>query len=172
MKTFYKNLKLISIGIIIGGASIINAAPSFDNIKTHIIKYEGWSNKVYICPTGHKTVGGGTNLESKGLQDKYKVGQNIDNCLLNKWLKEDVKIAEQIAHKQFKSFNSQPQNVQIILISLAYNLGPNRIKKFKDFTAAIEKKDYNKAAAELKDSRWYKQTGGRGKKYVEILKNI
>ena len=172
MKTFYKNFKLISIGIIICSASIINAAPSFDNIKTHIIKYEGWSNKVYICPTGHKTVGGGTNLESKGLQDKYKVGQNIDNCLLNKWLKEDVKIAEQIANKQFKSFNSQPENVQIILISLAYNLGPNRIKKFKDFTAAIEKKDYINAAAELKDSRWYKQTKNRGIEYVEILKNI
>jgi lysozyme len=172
MKTFYKNFKLISIGLIICSASIINAAPSFDNIKNHIIKYEGWSNKVYICPTGHKTVGGGTNLESKGLQDKYKVGQNIDNCLLNKWLKEDVKIAEQIANKQFKSFDYQPENVQIILISLAYNLGPNRIKKFKDFTAAIEKKDYDKAAAELKDSLWYKQTGIRGKKYVEILKNI
>jgi len=172
MKTFYKNLKLISIGLIIGGASIINAAPSFDNIKTHIIKYESWSDKVYICPSGYKTVGGGTNLEARGLGNKFSVGETVNKSLLDKWLREDVKNAEQIARKQFKSFDKQPEKVQIILISLAYTMGPNRIKQFKYFTAAIENKNYNKAAAELKDSRWYKQTGIRGKKYVEILKNI
>jgi len=172
MKTFYKNLKLISIGLIIGGASIINAAPSFNNIKTHIIKYESWSDKVYICPSGHKTVGGGTNLEARGLGNKFSVGETVNKSLLDKWLREDVKNAEQIARKQFKSFDKQPEKVQIILISLAYTMGPNRIKQFKYFTAAIERFDYKTAADELYDSRWRRQTGNRARDYINVLRAI
>lgn len=165
-------MKNLLLSLVILAGTNLSAAPSFNDMRSHIIKYEGWRDSVYICAAGHKTVGGGTNLESRGLQNKYSVGQKVNESLLNKWLKEDLYKAENIARQQFKSFDKHPDKVQILLVSLSYNMGQGGIKKFKDFTAAINNKDYDKAARELKDSRWFKQTGLRGKAYVKMLENV
>ena len=82
------------------------------------------------------------------------------------------RLSFQIAKKVFPSFDKQPKKVQILLVSLTYNLGEGGIQKFKKFRAAIELRDYKRAAKELKDSAWYKQVGKRGPKYVSILENI
>jgi lysozyme len=142
------------------------------NLRSHIIKYEGWRDSVYLCSAGFKTVGGGTNLEARGLANKYEVGDKIDKTLLDKWLEEDLEAAKQIARKQFKSFNSQPQKIQIILISLSYNLGRGGIAKFVKFTSAIDNKNYRLAADELINSKWYRQTGKRGRDYVNELQKF
>ena len=36
----------------------------------------------------------------------------------------------------------------------------------------LEEKDYNKAADEMLDSRWYKQTPNRAKELSDMMRNI
>jgi hypothetical protein len=42
--------------------------------------------------------------------------------------------------------NSHPDNVVRVLVNMAFNLGRTRLSKFKNMVAAVEEKDYVKAA--------------------------
>lgn len=143
---------------------------TYQDYYTHIKASEGYRNTVYKCSAGFLTVGLGTNLDARKI--KARVGQKFSDAQIQAWAREDIMGAEQIAKRVFPSFNKQPRQVQILLVSLSYNMGEGGIRKFKDFKTAIEKRNYKKAAAELKDSRWYSQVKGRGVKYVEILRKI
>lgn len=53
---------------------------------------------------------------------------------------------------------------------MAFNLGRNRLSKFKNMISAVNEGNYAKAADEMIDSRWYKQVGVRSKELVEIMR--
>lgn len=145
-------------------------AATYQDYYSHLVKYEGYKNTVYKCSEGYKTIGIGTNLDSRKI--KARVGQKFSEAQIQVWAREDIMRAEKIAKQVFPSFNKQPKQVRILLVSLSHNLGQGGISKFKDFRGAIERNNYKRAAAELKDSRWYRQVKGRGAKYVEILNKM
>lgn len=160
-------IKLFSLFL---GLALPCFSATYQDYYNHIKASEGYRNTVYKCSAGFNTVGIGTNLDSRKI--KARVGQKFSDSQIQAWAREDIMRAERIAKQVFPSFNKQPKQVQILLVSLSYNLGQGGISKFKDFRGAIEKNNYKLAAAELKDSRWYFQVGFRGRKYVEILKKI
>lgn len=55
------------------------------------------------------------------------------------------------------------------LINMCYNLGLDHLDDFHKALAAIAEGDFKKAAAELKDSLWYKQVGDRAKRICTII---
>lgn len=146
------------------------SAQTQSEYQSFIKKSEGYKDRVYKCSTGSLSVGYGTNLTVRGI--KVKVGTKFERAQLEKWFSEDVIKAEKAARRVFPSFNKQPDRVKLILVSLVYNVGEGGARKFIKFRKAIDGKDYKSAAAELKDSKWYRQVKGRGAKYVEILNKI
>ena len=59
------------------------------------------------------------------------------------------------------------------LADLCYNLGKARLSKFTKFLTAVKANDWEKAGAELVDSKWYGQVATRGPKIVTMItKNI
>ena len=54
---------------------------------------------------------------------------------------------------------------------MAFNLGPNRLAQFKNFKQALENNNFELAAKEMIDSRWYNQVGNRSKELVNIMRN-
>jgi len=165
-------MKIKSAFLFLALSSLSFAAPSFSEMRLHLVKYEGVRNTVYICPAGYKTLGIGSNIEAKGLGGKYRVGQKIDKATIDKFFASDLQKAEGAAKRVFPSFNSQPKEVQIILVSFCFNVGEGGASKFKKFRAAIEGRNYKVASAELKNSKWFHQTGQRGRDYVRVLQNI
>ena len=72
-------------------------------------------------------------------------------------------------------FQSHPEDMQKILIDMAYNLGEARFngpKGFNNMKAALRNHNYVDVAKEMVDSDWYKQVGDRAKKLVEIVKGF
>lgn len=143
------------------------AEPKFEQYKNFISASEGVRNKVYVDTLGNYTVGIG-----------HLIGKNKPNKLyytdaeINKLFASDLQVAINDAKFLFPSFNNQPDNVQLILVSLSYNLGKGRLSKFIKFRKHIEAKNYKLAAMELKDSLWAKQVKTRADKYIGILNRI
>ena len=134
----------------------------------HFIKSsEGYRSIPYKDTKGNWTVGIGHLIGKNGHIKKSQYTHTEIIELFNK----DLDIAQKDARKLFKSFDRQPKNIKLVLVSLSFNLGYNRLSKFIRFRAAIDKGDYKTAAKELKDSLWYKQVGLRGVKYYNIVKN-
>ena len=57
--------------------------------------------------------------------------------------------------------SDQPEDIKRVLANMCFNLGITRLLKFKNFLAAMENNDWDKAAVEMLDSRWAIQVGPR-----------
>lgn len=142
----------------------LHSAPNFSQYKSFISASEGYRNKVYIDTLGNYSIGIGHNLGKNYNGKLYYSDAEINNLFAS-----DLQVALKDAKLISPSFNSQPDEIQLVLTSLGFNLGRTKLNKFIRFRAAIEAKNYKLAAIELKDSKWYRQVGNRGVKYVSIL---
>ena len=59
---------------------------------------------------------------------------------------------------------------KLALINMIYNLGKQGVANFKKMVAAIMEDNWELAAAEAKDSKWYNQVGRRARRIVEELR--
>ena len=101
--------------------------------------------KPYHCPAGKLTIGIGRNLEDKGITEKEAL------MLLENDIHECIEDLETI----FQAFDLLPEAVQLVLVDMRFNLGPGRFRHFRKMIAAVEDQNFSRAAAEMKDSRWY-----------------
>jgi lysozyme len=151
-------MKFISILLLL---PTLCAAQSISDYRGFIEASEGKRNVPYTCSAGVLTVGVG---HTKNVEKRFYSNEEV-NLLFEK----DLAIALRDAKSLFPSFDTQPKEVKLILASLSFNLGQNRLSKFVKFRAAIDGKNYAKAAKELRNSLWFKQVGKRSIRYVKIL---
>ena len=152
------SMKLASILFLL---PVLCVAQTASDYKEFISSSEGKRNVPYHCSAGVLTVGIG---HTKDVANRYYSNAEIDLLF-----QKDLQIALKDAKRLFPSFDSQPVKVKLMLASLSFNLGSNRLSKFVKFRSAIESKNYAKAAEELRNSLWFRQVGNRGAKYVKIL---
>ena len=132
-----------------------------EKLTDQLTKHEGLRLKPYHCPAGKLTIGIGRNLEDKGITEKEAVmllENDIHECI------EDLKTI-------FQGFDLLPEPARRVLVDMRFNLGPNRFRHFKKMIAAVKDQDFGKAAAEMKDSRWYRQVGRRAETLVNMMTN-
>ena len=55
---------------------------------------------------------------------------------------------------------------------MMFNLGYPRLSKFKGMKRGVDSEDWNAAADEMVDSRWYKQVTNRANRLVERMRSI
>ena len=54
---------------------------------------------------------------------------------------------------------------------MVYNIGHNGVSKFKKMIAAIEAKDWDEAANQMQDSKWYNQVAFRAVRLVAMMRS-
>lgn len=72
-------------------------------------------------------------------------------------------------------FQSHPEDMQKILIDMAYNLGEARFngpKGFNNMKAALRNHNYVDVAKEMVNSDWYTQVGNRAKELVKVVEGF
>lgn len=123
-----------------------------------LIEHEGIRLKPYHDITGKLTIG---------------IGRNLDDCGISKeeallLLENDI---QQVLTKlqTIPIFNSLSESQQVALADMAFNLGFSGILKFKRMWAALEKGDFNLAAAEMLNSKWAKQLPARASELSQML---
>lgn len=139
-----------------------------EGTKEHQAKVGSYRNglfQIYKCSLGFDTIGYG-HLCSPAEVKAYKSG--ITELKAMMLFSLDLAKAEQQARKLF-SMNLYPVGVQEVLVEMVFQLGSGTTSKFKKFKLALEAMDYSKAAQELKDSAWYKQTPSRVKGHMSVL---
>lgn len=162
----YMDYFIMYVVVMLGTISgfTINKSPVIQQL--FIAKQEGISEEVYLDSEGHKTVGIGHKLpKNSGLN----LGDPVAPEQITSWFLEDFKQAREVSKRLFKSFDSYHPNVQDVLVSMAFQLGPEGLAKFKKFRSAIEKGDLQTAKLEMRRSLWYKQTPSRVEHLIEHL---
>lgn len=72
----------------------------------------------------------------------------------------------------FQDFEELPEPVRRVMVDMRFNLGSNRFRKFRKMIMAVENRDFIKAAAEMKNSRWYNQVGHRAQTLVNMITEV
>ncbi|RMD45765.1 hypothetical protein D6829_01405 [Candidatus Pacearchaeota archaeon] len=151
-------------------------------IKEMIKRHEGIRYRSYRDSEGHRTIGIGFNLERKDARRRIEMmGYNFRDVFYGrqKLLKKDIEAlfeedfygAEKVAKKfAGNSWGYLNYSRRAVLIDMAYNLGQEKLYGFKKLRKALQKQNYEKAAEEMVDSKWYRQVKGRAKELVRMMR--
>lgn len=142
-----------------------------EQIKEDLIRHEGYVAEIYLDSEHLPTFGIGHLVVETDPEHTWPVGTPVtDERILNAF-HTDCNEAVNDATCVFDDLLSHPDNVVRVLVNMAFNLGRTRLSKFKNMVAAVNAKDYEKAAEEMIDSKWYRQVKTRGVELVEIMRN-
>lgn len=139
-----------------------------EQIKLDLTKHEGCKTEVYLCSEGIPTAGIGHALYA---DEEMPVGTDVDMEQVLEWFKEDVDEAVADCCALCLNFASLPDQVQRVLVNMAFNLGRSRLGKFKNMIIAVNEGNWTKAADEMVDSRWYNQVGNRSIELENWMRN-
>ena len=72
----------------------------------------------------------------------------------------------------YPDFDDLPEECQLIIANMMFNMGRPRLSKFKGMKAGVDARDWNRAADEMVDSRWYDQVTNRAKRLVARMRAL
>ncbi len=134
---------------------------------------EGRKNKPYKCSEGVSTIGVGHNIQARGLPkdiaDYLKANGHILDEHIDRLFAIDLISAVSDCHKLFPAFRTLSHNQRIALTDFLFQLGYDRASKFVHFIAAVNTGRWDDAAAELRDSRYYRQVPKRAERVIGLL---
>ena len=142
-------------------------------LQDEIAEDEGVKYETYRCSLGHLT-GGIGHLITEWDEEMYSgpVGTKIPHEQVDKLFNMDITRTIEDCKIIFTTFDSLPQDAQLVIANMCFQLGRPRLSKFKKFIAAVNDENWMLAGEEMQDSRWYKQTTNRADRLIERIQLI
>lgn len=138
-------------------------------------------SKMYRDTENIPTIGIGFNLVRSGAREMIEgLGYNYAEVVSGKQeitqsdavalYQRDYATAQEDARAIVPDFDNLDFARKTVLTDMAFNLGRKRLAGFERMLAAIAAGDWDLAADEAQDSKWFKQVGRRGPRNVEVLR--
>jgi lysozyme len=155
-----------------------------DHFNTQIQNDEGLSLTPYKDTKGIMTIGVGFNLEDStstrkmkaiGMSDRQikalRAGKGaITEEQSRALVASSINTATQDARALVSNFDEHPQELQEVLVNMSFQLGRSRLRGFKKFRKAMEKRDYFTASKEMLDSKWATQDSpARAQRLADLM---
>lgn len=129
-----------------------------EQLTTMLKRHEGLRLDMYHCTAGVPTIGYGHNLLTL-----------ISEEAAEQMLQDDINIVLNELNDSVSWWTDLPEKAQIVIANMCFNIGLPRLMQFKKFWAALEDRDYERAAAEMEDSKWFHQVKGRAKELKQLM---
>ena len=143
-----------------------------EKLREEIEYDEGSVNKIYLDHLGLATFGIGHLVTEWDEEYGWEVGTPVseDRCIAA--FNTDIETVLSDCNKLYSDFDELPEEVQRIIANMMFNMGRPRLSKFKGMKRGVDAKDWNAAADEMVDSRWYRQVTKRADRLVERMRNV
>ena len=145
---------------------------NIDLCKAEIKRHEGEVLEIYIDSLGYKTLGVGHLCQPNDIEYDWEVGTPVSQEVVDTYYEMDFRKHYYEAVNVFgdeKGFNNLPDDIQRVLVNMAFNLGGTRLSKFRNMLQACREHDWNRMAAEMQDSRWFHQVGRRSLELQNVV---
>lgn len=137
----------------------------YEDLKSRIKQHEGFLSKVYLDSLGKATIGYGHLLTE---EDDFVEGVIYDKDILEALFEKDFNKAVHGAEELLKGINVCLVAKEVI-IEMVFQLGKTGVSKFKNMFAALKEYDYTRAAGEMTNSAWYRQTPSRCEELAKLM---
>jgi lysozyme len=141
-------------------------------LRVEIAADEGVENEIYLDHLGLPTFGIGHLVLDSDPEYGEPVGTPVSEDRVNECFDKDVEIVLDDCRLLYEDFDDLPEEVQLIVANMMFNMGRPRLSKFKGMKAGVDAQDWNAAADEMVDSRWYDQVTNRADRLVERMRNV
>ena len=145
---------------------------NLDILREEIAADEGKVLKIYKDHLGYPTFGIGHLIIEDDPEHGQRVGTKVSEERCDEAFDQDVKSVLADCDTLYDDFGGLPEEVQLILANMMFNMGRTRLSKFKNMNAAVEEGDWNRASQEMMNSRWYNQVRNRARRLVERMRNV
>jgi lysozyme len=134
---------------------------------------EGVVNEIYLDHLGYPTFGVGHLVLESDPEHGQEVGTPVDEDRVKECFEKDLDTAiSECVALYGEGFNDWPDEVQQVVVNMMFNMGRTRLGGFKNFRAALEESDWERAGKEGRDSKWYRQVTNRAERLMERLEQV
>ena len=145
---------------------------NIDKLREEIEYDEGSVNEIYLDHLGLATFGVGHLVRKEDPEYGWEVGTPVDADRCVEAFNTDIETVLSDCKLLYSDFEDLPEEAQRIIANMMFNMGRPRLSKFKGMKRGVDARDWNAAADEMVDSRWYRQVTNRADRLVERMRNI
>ena len=143
-----------------------------EKLREEIEYDEGSVNEIYLDHLGLATFGVGHLVRKEDPEYGWEVGTPVDADRCVEAFNTDIETVLSDCKLLYSDFEDLPEEAQRIIANMMFYMGRPRLSKFKGMKRGVDARDWNAAADEMVDSRWYRQVTNRADRLVERMRNI
>ena len=143
-----------------------------DQLRRELGQDEGCIYEVYLDHLGYPTFGIGHLITNRDREYGWSVGTDVDERRVHEVFEEDVQTVLSDCEKLYDGFYDLPEEVQLIIANMMFNLGYTRLSKFRGMKRGVDSRNWEKTADEMVDSRWYRQVTNRADRLVVRMRSV
>ena len=143
-----------------------------EDLKNEIKADEGCVNSVYLDHLNLKTLGVGHLVTEWDEEYDQPVGTIVSDDRVNELFEKDINVTLEECRYLYDNFDNLPEEVQKIIGNMMFNLGRPRLSRFHKMKKAVLDKDWQEAANQMQDSKWYEQVTNRAERLCERMRKV
>ena len=141
-------------------------------LRKEIERDEGIKYEIYYDHLGYPTFGIGHFVKTDDPEFGQHIGYQVSEERVIEAFEDDVQSVLKDCKKLYADFDELPEEAQHIIANMMFNMGYPRMSKFKMMKAAVDARDWQQAAVEMKSSLWYKQVTNRAQRLCDRMSAI
>ena len=145
---------------------------NLEKLRVELEEDEGCKYEIYLDHLGYPTFGIGHLVTKDDEEHGEEVGTEVSAERVAEVFEQDIEVTLDECQRLYEDFDNLPDEVQLIIANMMFNMGRPRLSQFKGMKAGVDARDWNQAADEMVDSRWYKQVTNRADRLVTRMRNV
>jgi GH24 family phage-related lysozyme (muramidase) len=145
---------------------------NIEQLREELKEDEGCKYEVYLDHLGLPTHGIGHLITEWDEEYEKPVGTPVSEERVNNCFQSDVHVTINECKKLYDNFDDLPEEVQLILCNMMFNMGRPRLSKFLKLNDAIANENWLEASIQMEDSRWHKQVTNRANRLIKRMEAI
>ena len=145
---------------------------NIEQLRKELERDEGVKYEVYLDHLGYPTFGIGHLITDDDPECGASVGTKIDSDRVQEAFEADVESVLSDCERLYVQFEHLPEEAKLIIANMMFNMGYTRLSKFKGMKRGVDARDWNQAADEMIDSKWYNQVTRRADRLVVRMRSL
>jgi len=141
-------------------------------LREELANDEGCKYEVYLDHLGYPTFGIGHLITDDDPECGTSVGTEVSSDRVQEAFDSDIESVLSDCERLYVQFEHLPEEAQLIIANMMFNMGYTRLSKFKGMKRGVDARNWEEAADEMVDSRWYKQVSKRADRLVVRMRSI
>ena len=143
-----------------------------DRLREELAEDEGCKFEIYLDRLGLPTFGIGALVKEHDPEYGQPVGTPVSEDRVRQRFNLDIAVTIEDCQVLYDDFNELPEEAQLVIANMMFNMGRPRLSKFKMMKKACDERDWNEMADQMVDSRWHDQVPNRAKRLVKRIRDL